>query len=519
MRRLIPFLMVVVCAATVRANDHISAFQRAAAHSDRIKPDKALRARYMWRPPYSLDPKANLKELEIAGRLDNAWRNFLSRESEIGRIDVLGPDLVAIYLDEYTWTPELWEKMLPVEPWFHERVLAEKGKPVVVVGLVVDKVWVDRGNFIQIPIAELRDGEQVWEEVGLRTFRRSTVKGPRGLPAQPKKPDSLQAQASWIDAKSIATLILRTQSQVPLVRADWFLSQTSQQEKREVGYYDWLGIKTLQDWRDLSAGDAVKSRKLKQARRFVVRRSTVTRYSRAGEGGNTLTGGVEFLTEDFDDTVDVKNPLRLLNRDAKRAGGEGLNNLSNGLIGMIVVNAEDKRLDAVPPNIASDSTSKNPDRQVLAGRCMGCHQGFNEIADWARNVYVAPFDLESPDPKLEKELRSAYLSDIKAMIGRGNALYAASLKGFGFTPVTFSLEFRKRLTEYEEADVDFEVLERWTGLTKLRDKFDAEAGRYKKGLVNKRLDPIFAAMLQGIPARVEHIEELVSEIYRIGRIP
>ena len=111
--------------------------------------------------------------------------NSLSREAELVNPVIVAPDVYRIHLDEYGIDPATWEKLRFSEPYFTVRVEKKvNGK--------------------------------------IRTVR---------------------ATAPHLPAGDMAYLIRETGSAVPIVRADWFWSQTVVQEQRRAGYYDFLGLK------------------------------------------------------------------------------------------------------------------------------------------------------------------------------------------------------------------------------------------------------------------------------------
>jgi hypothetical protein len=514
----------------LRASDPAAAFAAAAADARRLPADRALFVRYFWRPPYSADLKENRKRLAERADFDACWLNFLSREADLVKPVGVAGDVWRFFLDDYRIDPKVWEKLLDVEPWFHARILVAGKKEAKAAPRKEDDL---EDVVLPTNLGRRRvsfDGGRTWVDqvrvdgdwMGYPEARKKFApKKPAAAKRQEfGKPGTAAAAGDWLgDPRNVADLITLTQSQVPLVRADWFLFQSGQQLERKAGYYDFLGLgKKLADFDRLVGANVEVSRELRRAHRAVVGRSTVTAHNRGMEGGATLTEGIRFLTEDYARNNDDKNPLRLLLGDAKPDGGEGLGNLPNGLIAMWVQDANGNRLDVVPPNIASDSASRNPDRQVHPGQCMRCHQeGYRPIADWARRIYAPPFRLESVDYRLQKQLQSAYLSQLEKFLAKGNATYSEALKALGYTPAAFSRAWGDAWSEYADADVDVETLERWTGLKDLREKFLAEAKRGEAA--GKKLDPVLAGLVQGVPARVEWVEELVPEIYRVGRIP
>lgn len=519
----------------------VDIYATAAADACSLPAKFAKRVRYFSYPAYDDDPKEHLKKSVARKQFDDAWRNFLSRESELKGAKVISPYVVRIMLDDYQWEPELWETLVEIEPWYHVRVLTGKKEdlpdrtpPAV---KPPDDVRKKLGLLPRRRVLYQATGQYGWqvhyngewtaEEEVQRTLlaeqkARKEDKKEEIKPAAPLKKVQTQVfTADWVLEKHAKELYQATGSNVPVVRADWWFYQTGQAQKRLVGYYDWLYLgQDQKDFDDLAGANINLSRERRKVYRGVIGRSSVAYNNRGMEGGATINEGVRFLTEDYQTSVNEKNSFRLLQGDAEPDGGEGLANLANGLIFMWVQNGKKKRLDAVPPDIAGDRTSGNPDFQVHAGSCMRCHaEGYKPINDLVRRTYTAPFRLDSPDYKLERQLRSAYLSEMQKFLDKGNRTYSQALEKFGFTTATFSKAWATEWSAYADADVDLEQYGRWIGVKAavLEKKIMAEAERLAP--LDRKVDPVFAALVQGIPVRIEWVEETIPELYRIASIP
>lgn len=508
---------------------------------------KAVYYRYFYFPPEAGNEQEARKAVLEKLKFYLAWPNWLSINSDMAFMVKVSPSVYRLNFTHYGWLAEVWDRLVDApEPWFHERILAQKepvkqgGEPPRLRGPPDNaKVWVFRHGFKEIPRHEVEPDEQFYRRIDERSWE-GVGKGPGQARPEPKQkdvaapadqgkaPESLPAGARWIGGEHYAKLIAATQSQVPIVRGDWFFFQTCQQQDRKAGYYDFIGLKVKgknlkkADFFKIIGADLNVSRKFLKVKRAVVGRSTVARNNRGMELAGTLFEGVGGFTEDYKFSIDRRNSLRLLQGDARPDGGEGMGNSPNGLIFMVVINGQDEILDAVPPDIASDRTSDSPDTQVHAGRCMGCHvEGYRPISDWARGIYKAPFKLESPDVRLELELRAAYLSDLEKFVKKGNVTYTEALAKLDYkTSAEWSADFKRAVRWYELLDVDLETLARWWSVPSrfMLEKFNAEVERAKDG-VSPRLDPALAALVQGYSIRVEWVEELNSEIYRLLVIP
>jgi hypothetical protein len=118
--------------------------------------------------------------------------NTLSREAELEPPVKVADRLYRVYLPHYGWSRKTFEKLLDVEPYFHAKVLVQGG------------AWV----------SEYHPGGGGYAAGTYQVWRP----GPKV-----KK----QAQAPWLVAEHAASLAALTQTQIPVVRGDWFLFQTA----------------------------------------------------------------------------------------------------------------------------------------------------------------------------------------------------------------------------------------------------------------------------------------------------
>ena len=272
-------------------------------------------------------PKAQRKL--YAGRL-NMLLHSLSRKRGIGPLFLGGPDtiFVRINLADYGIDPFAYGNLAESDPYFHEQVTLVQGKET-----------------------------------------RKDV-----------------ASAVWLDPQAMTSLIALLQTRAPLLRADWFIVTASLPPH----YYNLLGLKTLNDVKDLALFDP-RSEKLTLAKATVVfsgeRATKVARNNRILWRISTATGAW-WQTQDFKTSIGEKNVIHnFLNETFD--GSEIIFTLPNGMQGYFLVNGKNERVDEVPIDIAYDSL--NEDRRVRNGRsCIGCHtkgiQPFasdSQVASWA----------------------------------------------------------------------------------------------------------------------------------------
>jgi dipeptidyl aminopeptidase/acylaminoacyl peptidase len=187
------------------------------------------------------------------------------------------------------------------------------------------------------------------------------------------------------DAGAFRAVAAAAATRLPVVRADWFLATAS----RPPLYYNLLQLPT-------TAGELERQLRIDAA--ADIRQERVARAGFTGSGvsrNNRLIErhvgphGAYWRTYDFEavpqDLADRQNLLpdrRNLfayplgpGRTAdtfQHAGGEVIFHLPNGLLGFLLVDANDRRIDKAPTQIVSDP--RRPDRAVEPGvSCMSCH--------------------------------------------------------------------------------------------------------------------------------------------------
>jgi Tol biopolymer transport system component len=182
------------------------------------------------------------------------------------------------------------------------------------------------------------------------------------------------------------TVAAATNSELPYVRADWFVATAS----RPPLYHDLLQLPTTD--RDLE----------RQLRVDVPLDIQEDRVVRAGFNGSGVAHnnrmlerhdaafGAYWRSYDFADNTERQNlfehPLGPFagGNSFVQSGGEIIFNLPNGLQAYLLVDGNGRRLDRAPIEIVSDP--KRPDRAVENGlSCMSCHfQGVMHKADQIR---------------------------------------------------------------------------------------------------------------------------------------
>lgn len=345
----------------------------------------------------------SLYNVPVAGRAELVkvmafHANMLSREFEIVRPRRVNATLLAVDLRWYGWSPDVWEKLRDADPYFHVETLSE--------------VYEGKGYYA-------RPGDTsswVWTKKELKKVRRFD-------------------HAPWLEANEIGLLAKLTHSDVPVVRADWFLYQTAIQKDRAAGYYEWLGIKDRKTFEELVGLDRKLAQRVRREVAAIVADSGVTLQNRQIFRFGIVTGGY-WESRDVADGTGDGNALRNLDGAFVREAEEIFATLPNGLFAYALFNADGVRQDTAPDTIASDSSSTSNDARVHVGlSCVRCHvEGLRPINDWARKTF-AKTALASPDYETARRLNQLYLSPLDDWLDRDVSQYAAALKACnGMTP-------------------------------------------------------------------------------------
>lgn len=476
--RLHAILLWLFCASAAAANPAAAV---AFAHADcaKLPEDTAKRTRY-----FSLYAIPEKSRAEFA-RIVDFHVNMLSREAHIQPCRRVTPDLLAVDIEDYTWDAKVWERLVTEEPYFH--------------AIVETVTTIEKTEKKHYP-AGTYDGK--YHEAGdWDVIVRTKVKAKKA------------ALAPWLPAKESAALALATQSEIPIVRADWFIHQTAIQLDRKAGYYDFLGLgKAQKDFDDLAGVDLKKAKAAKREIFGLLSRSGVT-------GQNRVVGKLApeyWASFDFKKSTDLSNVLRQLDGALDPPEGDASERyafLPNGLFVFWLQNGQGVRQDFAPDFIASDKRSPNPtsenDSRVHIGlSCVACHvEGLRPVKDYARRLYRGTIQLASPDHKKFVRLRQLYLSDLDGAIKDDNTRYARALwKVSSMKPAELAKAYSAAWYDYVEKDIGV-------------DQFALELGVKKEHLVKSLkaraksltgLDPVLAGLIadEPIDLRREHAEEI-----------
>ena len=244
--------------------------------------------------------------------------------------------------------------------------------------------------------------------------------------------------APWLPPKEADDLSRVTDSLIPLVRADWFCHRTMVQDGRDgFGYYDFLGLKTRDDWDRLVGLDRAEVVKRFRERAVVVGRSGVAQSGSRQFFAFGAANGRAYVTHDV--SVDTfgqrdKNVLDQRFEGLKHNAEEGVGVLPNDLPVFYASNAEGVLQKVVPDTIAGhDKTATTRDDRVRVGTvsCLACHDkaGLKAFRDTVR-VPGRPDEVVqdySPDQAKLDRLRAGYQREVQVLFDADVAAFERAI--------------------------------------------------------------------------------------------
>lgn len=399
-----PLLLTIVLSQVTVTSTIAEDVKYAVKDANRIG---AIAARTRYLTMYNIPEKRRLQTFNVASFAANS----LSKEADIVKPRLVTPTLIAIVIDDYGWDAALWEKLATVDPYFHA-------------------------------ITETSITENYYEG----QYLKSREKKVRQAVLSPILPLAESAE-----------LVTLTQSQSPILRADWWLSQVLIQAGRNgVGYYDWLGIKDRDTYQAISFFDQKASQKIKREVAAIVSRSGVAQHPRQIFRLQSLTGGYWFTKDTITDNKDDRNALRNLDDTYKHEAEEHYSVLPNGLFVYLLCDEKGKRQDSAPDGIGSDETAPGKDKRIhIFLSCVRCHtEGLRPIDDWGRKVFQDKVALSSPDYEKSRRLFQLYLSDIADKLDDDRAAQAKIVKRLtGYTTPELSAAVAEVWSSYAERDL------------------------------------------------------------------
>lgn len=328
------------------------------------------------------------------------------------------------------------------------------------------------------------------------------------------KPKDDFVAAPWLPTKEVGTLLTRTGTVSPIVRADEFLFQTGAQRGRTGhGYYDFLGLKSRADAEKLAALDRKTAEDRFREMAAIFDKSGVSPNNRQVFWYRTVAGSW-WETRDSNTSKGKQNAMVQKLRDYKHDAEEVVYTLPNRGPGFYLATADGKQVDSAPDTIASDAKTVNNSAVVeVCYSCVVCHDqgGLKPIdRDRSREVYSAERGgrLTVLDPELSSRLVSVYLGPIQEEYDDDSKRYSRwTEKLSGLKPTEFARAYQRQFSKYLDSPVTLEVAAAECGTTPALLR--AAIRRYaatKPGAGNDTL--VSLSYDRPLPLRREHWEEV-----------
>jgi hypothetical protein len=410
--------------------------------------------------------------------------NLLSREAQLAYPKQVMPGLWRVDLRDYQWNPKVWEKLADIDPYFHRK----QNQEIVEVITEEVEVYVDQpygyysgSTFIQ---TEVRREKQ--------TRKRKREKRSRVVQSLLYVP---------LGAGQLASLSLLSQSQAPIVRADWFLVQGARQislnnnAKTGVGYYDWLELPDRDAYFKLIGENENESVRLQTEIRAVVSESGISAQNRQIVRTGVITGK-HWTTLDVFDQSGKGIAIQTLRRgEFNHDTEEHYAPLANGLPVTFLSDAKGVRQDSAPDKLGGNRSdlNKSADTRIHVNfSCIQCHQGaiLMGISDDVRPVYTGRLGVLSNSKDVSLELRRQYGASLETALDKDRSEYQDAFhkitgKPAQATMTLYSLAF----THYAYDRVDLQTAANELGAPDFAFLKTLKEAAVRQGRGDFRLDP------------------------------
>lgn len=359
------------------------------------------------------------------------------------------------------------------------------------------------------------------------TYGRLTFRDPYfhvQLTADGKKPTGdVPSPAPWVGTIAAQDELRKlTYSQSPLLRADWFVVETSIQEGRGTpgkgtGYYDFLQVIDRASFHKAVGADPKLAEDLKRRIRAIVKESGVSYFPRQIERMDALGGGYWFTLDTLDEGKGERNPLRRLGTEYKHQAEEHYAIGPAGMPWFLLCDENGKLQNSAPDKLGPDTTRTGRRKIIDVGAsCVRCHKEIlRPIDSWISEALKAPATAEV-DYKQAIETRRLYFRDLAGKLKRDREAFAERLMECnGQTPAKNAETYIRLWDQYSEGRLTLADCARELGCSPRRL---AEALLAVQ--VQKKLDPVLVDLLQpNGTVRREHWDEAypIAQTYIGGK--
>lgn len=483
MRPFLSLLLLLVLPVTVSALTPEQAVTAALTDCDQQAKEDQPFLRYLFLPGDDVD----LLNFIPAQRLHV---NLISREGKLNYPRKVVPGLWRVDIRDYGWQVQTFEKLADIDPYFHR-------KQEVVVEVVVE-------------VEVLVDQEYGYYDALGKWVTTHFKKEPRKKKQVKKEKRVKNLLYTPLGAGQLAALSLLTQSQQPIVRADWFLVQGARQlslrnKLTGVGYYDWLQLKSRDDYFRLIGLDA-KAAAINEVR-AVVSESGVAENNRQILYDGAATGG-HWTTLDTNDQAGRGIAIANLRRgEFVHQAEEHYAHLPNGLPVTIASDANGGLQASVPDNIASNKASLNVSNDTRVHpniSCIQCHRGavIQPFEDEVRRTYTGRLNLLSNDKFLALELERAYTPNLQRIAVRDVEVYQdafVTAAGNGLNTTEAVDTYSKAFTKYAYDGLTLQQAAKELGVPEGALRKALQDAALRLGRSDFRLDPFLLNPPRKVP--------------------
>jgi hypothetical protein len=342
-----------------------------------------------------------------------------------------------------------------------------------------------------------------------------------------KAGDVIDEPASWLPREPIDALRKLLVTESPILPAEWFLVQSARQtsltndEAPGIGYYDFTGLKSRDDFFKQTGTDPKVARKVFADWRAVVLRSGISRQNRLVVALGSHTRRAWGTLDTFAQVGRGVARRNLRDGEFLHNAEEWFGFRGNGLPLVFLSDAAGVAAPSAPDKIGPDDSALNRSRdyRVHVGiSCWRCHANDKDllkpVTDWARRTFRqgGPLKLADPDRKVQQELESLYLRDLDALLDDDRALYvrgvAAATRSAknpkGLSPAAAFRTYCETYTRYADTDLTLEDAARELGCApkSLTDGIKAHASAPNRGLT----DNVLVGFLDDPPSTIDRLD-------------
>lgn len=352
------------------------------------------------------------------------------------------------------------------------------------------------------------------------TYGRLTFRDPYFhvlLTANGQKPiGDVPSPAPWVGPVTAQDELRKlTYSQAPLLRADWFVVETSIQEgrgdaKTGTGYYSFIGVTDRASFQKAVGADPKLAEDLKRRIRAIVKESGVAFFARQIERMDALGGGYWFTLDVLDEGKGDRNPLRKLDREYKHQAEEHYAIGPAGLPWYLLCDQDGKLQNSAPDRLGHDTTRPGKRKIIDVGAsCIRCHKEIlRPIDNWVNEALKTPATAEVDYAKAI-ETRRLYFRDLQGKLKRDREAFAERLKECnGLTPEKNAETYGRLLDWHSEGRLDLADCARELGCSprRLAEVLIAVQAQ-------RKLDPVLVDLLEPKgTVRREHFEEIYAVV-------